>query len=304
MNYDLRYDGPDVEAELSSRQQGALMGTSMIVDALTSARQSRITADGARAAQLEAATLHADRAVWADTPAGVELSGLPDEGIARRWAACAAHPDQPDASEVRTRLEAELARRDPETMRDYRSWRNAAGAPPGEAMRRALAEREARLADRWTPLTNPQEVAGMDADEVLGRWADAHAAHGTDTTRADLEQARTAGAHRLAAVAPERLAAWNALQTAQPTPVPGVGARPGLSPADAAARTAGRPSAFLPGPGGAHAGWEAVAQHGVQVAGTAARMTAGSTNPIGIGVQVAARGARHAQYLINRGMHP
>ena len=123
-------------------------------------------------------------------------------------------------------------------------------------MRRALAEREARLADRWTPLTNPHEVAGMDADEVLGRWADAHAAHGTDTTRADLETARTAGAHRLAVVAPERLAAWNALQTAQPTPGTGLGARPGLSPADAAARTAGRPSAFLPGPGGAHAGWE------------------------------------------------
>ena len=139
MNYDLRYDGPDVEAEMSSRQQGALMGTSMIVDALTSARQSRITADGARAAQLEAATLHADRAVWADTPAGVELSGLPDEGIARRWAACAAHPDQPDAGEVRARLEAELARRDPETMRDYRSWRNAAGA----------SNRGRRCAGRW-----------------------------------------------------------------------------------------------------------------------------------------------------------
>ena len=77
--------------------------------------------------------------MWADTPGGVELSGLPDEGIARRWAACAAHPDQPDASEVRTRLEAELARRDPETMRDYRSWRNAAGQP----------RRGRRCAGRW-----------------------------------------------------------------------------------------------------------------------------------------------------------
>ena len=144
----------------------------------------------------------------------------------------------------------------------------------------------------------------MDADEVLGRWADAHAAHGTDPTRADLDAARAAGAHRLAVVAPEQLAAWNALQAEQPTPGTGLGARPGLSPADAAARTAGRTGAFLPGPGGAHAGWAAVAQRGVQVAGTAARMTAGSTNPIGIGVQVAARGARHAHYLINRGMHP
>lgn len=300
MNYDLRYDGPDVEAELSARQQGALMGASMIVDALTAARASRITADGARAAQRQAAELHADRVVWADTPAGAELSGLPDAGIARRWVACAAHPGDPDASGVRARLEAELARRDPETMRDYRSWRNAAGQAPGEAMRRALAEREARLADRWTPLTNPQQVAGMDADEVLGRWADAHAAHGTHTTRADLEAARTAGAHRLAAVAPERLAAWNALQADQPTAVAGVAARPGLSPADAAARTAGRSGAFLPDPGGA--GWAAVAQRGVAVAGTAARVTAGSTNPIGIGVQVAASGARHAQYLISRGL--
>jgi hypothetical protein len=140
----------------------------------------------------------------------------------------------------------------------------------------------------------------MDADEVLGRWADAHAAHGTHTTAKDLETARTAGAHRLAAVAPERLAAWNALQTEQPTAVAGVAARPGLSPADAAARTAGRSGAFLPDPGGA--GWAAVAQRGVAVAGTAARVTAGSTNPIGIGVQVAASGARHAQYLINRGL--
>ena len=105
MNYDLRYDGPDVEAELSSRQQGALMGTSMIVDALTSARQSRITADGARAAQLQAATLHADRAVWADTPGGVELAGLPDTGIARRWVACAAHPGKPRPAPARRRRE-------------------------------------------------------------------------------------------------------------------------------------------------------------------------------------------------------
>jgi hypothetical protein len=138
MNYDLRYDGPDVEAELSSRQQGALMGASMIVDALTSARASRITADGARAAQLQAAELHADRAVWADTPGGVELSGLPDEGIARRWVACAAHPGDPDASGVRARLEAELARRDPETMRD-----SAPGATP------PASRRGRRCAGRW-----------------------------------------------------------------------------------------------------------------------------------------------------------
>lgn len=302
MNYDLRYDGPDMEAEASNRQANVLMGATMMLDALSGARQSRTQATATQTAAQQAEALHADQAVWRDTPAGAELAGVDDSALAHRWVACAAHPDQPDANEARSRLEAELARRDPETMRDYRSWRHAAGLAPGEAMHKALTEREARLWQAWKPLTGPG-IDTMPAAEVLTRWAAAHTAHGHHGIAEDLEKARIAGGRRLKEVDPARVDAWTALQAAQPSPVQGLGSRPGLSPADAAARTAAHPAAFLPGPGGSTAGWGAVATHGVKVATTMAAHATPAA-PVVAGAQLAASAARHAHHALSRGMRP
>ncbi len=265
MTYDLRYDGPDIEGEASARNQNLLTVAAM---AYTGRREGK-DLGRRKADDRAAATLTANQGVWRDTPDVWELPALDDAGIARRWVACAAHPDQTDANEVRGRLEAELERRDPQTMRDYRSWRNAAADPPGEAMRKALAERDARLAEVWRPLTE-HGVEAMGAQEVADRWAAAHAAHGNAK---DLTTAREVGEKRLTELDPGRVAAWKALQAEQPSPVEGVGARPGLSPADAAARTTGRVGAFLPSPGGAAPGWGAVAKGGVTVVTTTARVT-------------------------------
>ena len=305
MNYDLRYDGPDVEGEAGARTQNLLTVGAMTYSARREGKElgrRNATDREQKAAARADAALHADQSVWRDTPGGADLGALDDDGIARRWAACAAHPDQPDANEVRGRLEAELARRDPETMRDYRSWRNAAADPPGQAMRKALAERDARLEQAWKPLTE-HGVAAMGADEVADRWAAAHAAHGHDGNAEALNRARTVGQERLAELDPGRVDAWKALQAAQPSPAPGVGARPGLSQADAAARTAGRVGAFLPSPGGAAAGWGAVAKGGVTVATTAAHTTT-VLNPLvaaGKATTTATVGLHHA---MSRGMRP
>ena len=302
MNYDLRYDGPDIEGEAGARTQNLLT-----VGAMTySARHEGKELGRRNATDRAEAALHADQSVWRDTPGGAELGALDDAGIARRWAACAAHPDQADANEVRGRLEAELDRRDPETMRDYRSWRNGCADPPGEAMRKALAERDARLVLAWKPLTEPG-VEAMGAAEVADRWAAAHAAHGhgrtdQDGNAKDLTKARAAGEKRLAELDPGRVDAWKALQAAQPSPVPGVGARPGLSPADAAARTTGRVGAFLPSPGGAAAGWGAVAKGGVTVATTTARATPAA--PLAAAGQAMAKATRGMHAAMSGGMRP
>lgn len=282
MNYDVRYDGPDVEADLSTRQQGVVMTAAMVGEALLSARASRGAAQQAQEAQAQTETLAENQQVWREGPTSAEgIAGLDDATIARRWIACAAHPREAEANEIRDRLEAELERRDPETMRDYRSWRNAGAQPPGEAMRRALAERETRLAQSWTALGEPGAEA-MSSDELLRRWADAYTAHGTPRTAADLEQARAAGTRRLTELDPQRAAAWQALQAPQATAAPGAG-QPGLSAAEAANRTAGRTGAFLPGGSADGATWARVARKGVEAASTAALAVA---NPASAGVSV------------------
>lgn len=307
MNYDLRYDGPDIEGEAGARSQNLLTLGAMGLAARKDGKELGRRNATDRASKADAQALSADQSVWRDTPTGAEVGGLDDEAIARRWAACAAHPDQPDANEVRGRLEAELARRDPETMRDYRSWRNAAADPPGEAMRKALAERDARLVQVWKPLTE-HGVAAMGADEVADRWAAAHAAHGHDHTDRDgnvedVKKARAAGQERLAELDPGRVDAWTALQAAQPSPVKGMGARPGLSPADAAARTSGRVGAFLPSPGdGATLGWGAVAKGGVKVATTTARTTPAA--PLAAAGQATAKVTLGLHQAMSRAMRP
>ena len=74
-------------------------------------------------------------------------------------------PRHADANARPHRDEAELDPRDPETMRDYRSWRNARGAP-GQAMQKALAERNVRLSQAVEPLTAAGATT-MGTDEVL-----------------------------------------------------------------------------------------------------------------------------------------
>ena len=296
MNYDLRYDGPDLESDLNNRGQSLLTVAMMAHQGLGTGLGER----GQKASKRDEAALAADQMVWRDTPAGAELSGMVDEALAHRWTAAAAHPDHADANEARTRIEAELDRRDPETMRDYRSWRNALGLPPGQAMQQALAERNARLEQVWKPLTEPG-VTTMGTDEVLDRWAAAHAAHDTPENADALETARKVGEDRLRELDPVRADAWKAMQAEQPSPVKGLGSRPGLSQADAAARTAGRATAFLPGPGGATAGWGAVATKGVKVATTVARATPAA--PVAVTVDTgmaAARVAHHAMSRVNR----
>lgn len=304
MSYDLRYDGPDVEGEVSARTQQMLMGATMVGDGLSAGREARRGRRDALAGEAQAEALAADQAVWRDTPPRHDLGALSDAGIAGRWEVCAARTDQAEANTVRVDLEAELASRDPETMRDYRSWRNAAGLPPGEAMRRALAEREQRLRACWQPLLG-DGAGGMDAAEVADRWAAAHAAHGTGEPMAgQLAMAREAGQARLAELDPDLVRAWTALQAEQPSTVQGLGARPGLTQAEAACRVAGKAGAFLPTPGGDQHGWAKVAEQGVQVVSTAARTAAGATNPVTLGAQAAAWGAQHARHLANRAMQP
>ena len=101
-------------------------------------------------------------------------------------------------------------------------------------MHRALEERNARLWKEWKPLTEPG-VDAMGADEVLDRWAAAHAAHEHPGIAVDLERARVVGEARLRELDPVRLDAWRAMQVGQPSTVETLGIRPGLSPADAAA---------------------------------------------------------------------
>ncbi len=303
MNFDMRYDGPDVEAEAGAKTQQMMMGATMVGDGLSAAREASRGRRDARAADQQAEALAAAQRVWRDTPARTELGGLSDAAIAGRWEVCAARTDQAEANNVRADLEAELARRDPDTMRDYRSWRNAAGLAPGEAMRRALAERNARLRQEWLPLTMPG-IEAMDTGEVLARWAAAHAAHPNELIDADLTAARAAGEARLRTLDPTLVDAWAALQADQPSTVAGLGSRPGLTPAEAASRVAGRTGAFLPAPSGAQHGWVKVAAHGVQTVTTVARTTAGATDPVSLAAQAAARGAAHARHLANRAMQP
>lgn len=298
MTIDLRYDGPDVEGESSTRRDALLTAAIIAKQGLGAGLGERAT----RASERDAAAAAAEQMVWRDTPTGPELGGLGDDALAVRWSACAAHPGQTDATEVRTRIEAELDRRDPETMRDYRSWRNAAGLAPGEAMRRALAEREERLRGQWQPLLTG--AGRMDTGEVVSRWAAAHAAHGLgEETAEQLRQARQVGQDRLAELDPQRLRAWAGMTAEQPSTVKDL-SRPGLSEAEAAARTAGRPPAFLPGPGGSGSGWGKVASTGVTVATTTARAAA-ATNPATAGLAVAqttADIARRAHQLLTRGV--
>ena len=90
------------------------------------------------------------------------------------------HPADPQATRSRLQLERELDQRDPQTMRDYRSWRNASAADPGLAMQMALYEREVRLARDWKPLASGQAATLDDAVLPTAHLWRAPAASATD----------------------------------------------------------------------------------------------------------------------------
>lgn len=273
---DLRYDGPDLEADTNSRAQGTLMAGVMIAEAAQQGRQ-------ARAERIETARLEQDRTLWRDTPPGKELADLGDEALAARWQACARHHGDSEANQTRGRVESELAVRDPETMRDYRSWRNAAGMPPAQAMQQALAEREARLAERYRPLTGPGANA-LDTQQLLDGWAAAHGAHGTND---DVARAQAKGEELLRQREPELMAPYDALRGTNQTD-----ARLRITDAEAAARTAGGRAAFGP------AGWSALRTGAAGQSFMAARTAAPAAGPAGA---AAAAVATTVHRLIRKG---
>ena len=172
---EIRYDGPDVEADTSGRVQGLLMATVMAADGAHSgrsaARQRHETRAHTHAAQAE----QADRALWAGVPRG-DWAELCDAALAARWQAAARHCGDRDADDARGAIERELTARDPDTMRDYRSWRYAAGCDPGTAMQRALAEREQRLHTQWRPLADGRGT-GLDEAQLAAGWVAALGSH-------------------------------------------------------------------------------------------------------------------------------
>ena len=278
---DLRYDGPDLEAETNSRAQGTVMAAVMVAEAAQQGRQ-------VRAERTAAARDAADRSLWRDTPAD-QLADLGDEALSARWQACARHHGDSEANEVRGRIEAELDARDPETMRDYRSWRNAGLKDPGAAMQSALAERERRLGQVWEPLAGPG-ADDLPTEQVLQRWAASHSAHGTTETQAAVKRARTAGEELLRQREPELMRGYDELRGVRGPA--GAGPRLGLADAEAAARAAGTRLAFGSG------GWAAVRTGGAATAGTAARTAAASTGPAGLAATAA---ASTVQRMLRRG---
>lgn len=172
---EIRYDGPDLEAETSGRVQGMTMVTMMVGEGFQAGRrEARARAEDTVAEQAKV-QLNADRQLWSSTPTD-QLAELTEEQLAVRWQATARHPGDPQATRARLQLERELDQRDPHTMRDYRSWRNASAADPGLAMQMALHEREVRLARDWRPLAAGQ-ASELDNATLPTAWVAALGAH-------------------------------------------------------------------------------------------------------------------------------
>jgi hypothetical protein len=245
MNHDLRYDGPDLEADVGSRSQGTLMAGAMVAEAAVQGLQARA-----------AARLDADRKLWRDTPAD-QLPELGDEALARQWQACARHHGDSEANEVRGRIEAELTARDPATMRDYRTWRNAGGADPGRAMQSALWERDKRMRADYLPLAGPG-AEQLASEQLLTGWV---AAHQVPQDGAEIKRAKEVGERLLREREPELMSAYDALRApaSQATRIGG--------DAEAAARLVGGRAVFGDG-------WSAVRAGGAAKAATAARTAA------------------------------
>ena len=208
---EIRYDGPDVEAETSGRSGGLVMTAMMGYDGLAAGRRERRD-------RVDAAAYTADQRRWSAVSAE-HVGDLGDEDLARAWQATARHPDDQGAGAVRAHLESVLSQRDPETMRDYRSWRVLTSATPGEAMQRALAEREKRLDPLWRALAGGQ-ADHLDDSTLARAWVAATSAHHPDAAAA-----ATAGQHALTGRLPTEMAAYQ-------------GARTGGLPADQAAASA------------------------------------------------------------------
>jgi hypothetical protein len=255
---EIRYDGPDLEAETSGRVQGMTMVTMMVGEGLQAGRrEARARAEDAAAEQANA-QLGADRQLWSSTPTD-QLAELTDEQLAARWQATARHPADPQATRSRLQLERELDQRDPQTMRDYRSWRNASAADPGLAMQMALYEREVRLARDWKPLASGQ-AATLDDAVLPTAWVAALGAHDPGAATAI-----TAGEAELRRRMPDQMApydtavrrglaprdaasmAWDSGQDALgPTPTWRHIAAHGVPPVSAIPRTAGQAATSIP----------------------------------------------------------
>jgi len=240
---DIRYDGPDLEADTSGRVQGLAMTAIMAGEGINAGRREAASRREQADDRIAATQRAADQRLWSATPAG-ELGELTDDQLAARWVATARHPDDPAACRARAGLEAELDRRDPETMRDYRSWRNAGATEPGYAMRLALTEREVRLEQAWKPLvTGP--ATDLDAATLPTAWMAA-----LGSLSPDAEPAVAAGEAELRTRLPDQMAHYDqAVATGMPR--------------HEAARThvAGRtPTSAAFGPGGT---WHDVARYGV-----------------------------------------
>lgn len=253
---EIRYDGPDVEADTSGRVQGLTMVTIMTAEGIQAGRAAR----AGRATQDQELAVReageADRALWSSVPPD-QLHTLTDQQLAQRWQATARHPGDPDAHTTRSSLESVLAERDPETMRDYRSWL-ATGVPPGRAMSRALAERDTRVKPVWTPLTGGGAHA-LDPSTLATAWTAALVSHDPGAA-----PAVAAGEAALRTQVPDLMAAYDTARDR------------GLDPHEAAAAVTGAPLAFGPNPT-----WTHIRQHGVPpatpVTRTAIPTTAGAT---------------------------
>jgi hypothetical protein len=265
MNHDLRYDGPDLESETGGRLQGVLMSAVMVAEAVQQGRQAR--------AQRPAPGPSQDPTQLRQGTGSEDLGEASDGALAQRWQASADRHGDAAADRARAGVEAELAARDPETMRDYRSWRNAAGALPVQAMQRALQERDARLAALYGPLAGPG-AAALGRDELLQGWAAAHAAHDPQDPQdahgdGAAAAARGSGERLLRQREPELMAAFDALRAA------------GAAEPDAAARLTGGRAAFTP------QAWAAVRAGSAKGASATVRTAAPAAGPAGAAAAVA-----------------
>jgi hypothetical protein len=175
---ELRYDGPDLEADTSGRAQGLLMSSVMALDGASHGRSAAQQREDQRRHDATVASERQDRALWAGVPTA-DWAGLSDGTLATRWQAAARHTGDRDADRARGAIERELTDRDPETMRDYRSWRYGANCDPGAAMQQALRERERRLAVAWRPIAQGRGTS-LDETQLAAGWVAALAAHDPD----------------------------------------------------------------------------------------------------------------------------
>ena len=141
MSYDLRYDGPDMEAETRG---GSGPGDDDLLRR-PRAQRRRQAAGQARPKRRPRGTQPSGRV---GTPQPGQLGALADEGLAQRWAATAAHPDHADANEARG---ADGGRAGPPRPRDDARLpllAQRAGLPPGQAMRAGVGRAQRPTASR------------------------------------------------------------------------------------------------------------------------------------------------------------